>query len=218
MKKFSIIVLVFAGALFFFQTHQSSATPIPITGVDTTVSLTSFETLIFDLGILPLPLGSAEVTLKSGEPPAIVFPITGGTFFDNDDPAPDYALIEHNGSGLSLTSIGDFSVFLNLENFLIDTKQMLLFGDASDSSGPVGNLALFNISPTLSLSLTEGASDAINTVFGLGGVDLTPDEIGQASLNVAVAADNPVPEPTTMLLFGSGLVGLLGIGRKKFKK
>jgi len=29
---------------------------------------------------------------------------------------------------------------------------------------------------------------------------------------------SPVPEPTTMLLFGAGLLGLAGFGRKKFKK
>jgi CHRD domain/PEP-CTERM motif len=28
----------------------------------------------------------------------------------------------------------------------------------------------------------------------------------------------PVPEPTTMLLFGAGLIGLAGFGRKQFKK
>ena len=31
-------------------------------------------------------------------------------------------------------------------------------------------------------------------------------------------SQTPVPEPTTLLLFGAGLVGLAGFGRKKFKK
>ena len=33
-----------------------------------------------------------------------------------------------------------------------------------------------------------------------------------------VAIPNPIPEPATMLLLGSGLIGLAGFARKKFKK
>ena len=39
---------------------------------------------------------------------------------------------------------------------------------------------------------------------------------GLSAASHASLIENPVSEPVTMLLFGAGLVGLAGFGRKKF--
>lgn len=55
--------------------------------------------------------------------------------------------------------------------------------------------------------------------YGSTTIDHNENQYGAISIdNIFVGTSTPVPEPATMLLLGTGLVGLLGFGRKKFKK
>ena len=93
-----------------------------------------------------------------------------------------------------------------------------LMSDTDPNGALIGDWTFAAGSGSYSFQYMGDLTEYVDPYFRLEAREFITSNTLNRSILFYDPSANPVPEPTTMLLFGAGLVGLAGFGRKKFKK
>lgn len=197
MKRKLLVVFVSVLSIFTLATSHAQATLI--FNIERTSDTTANVTAS---GILdgPSPLNDGHI-ISFYYP----FPIgSGPTGFSNQ------SILSSSTMQVGSTSI-DFSYILGPDFSEAGGSPWIYFGNSSFINFSVGD----SVTGTLALTLPAGLTFALVGYSGTARSGLGINGEWTGSWNMV--SSDPIPEPATMLLLGTGLVGVAGAARRKKK-
>jgi hypothetical protein len=183
---------------FGFSFEDQSATSLPRTGALTSLTMTN----AFLTVVISRPGSSFDIISNAGvqAKPAEFGQRSLDPFFNvsNTPFIADFSTL--------VTSVS-----IDMGDYGEDTDTLIL--EAYSELGGTGTLlasSTFVLTPgsSFSFSTLSVAADGIRSVRFIGGSPNSPNSVFYDNLTVTTHPANPVPEPATLLLLSSGLVGI----------